>query len=56
MWDPGARCDLVSAPVDGVNDVQAILDIRDRGVIWQVVDELLEDLLRRKVSHAARMP
>lgn len=54
--NPGSRGDLVSAAMYRVDDVQAILDVGDRGVIRQLVDELLQDLLRRWVRHVSSMP
>ena len=56
MWNPSSTCDLVSTPIHGIDDVQPILDVRDRGVIRKVVDELLQDLLRGGMRHVVSMP
>ena len=55
MRNAGATGDLVVPSVDGVDDVQPVLDVRDRRVIRQLVDELLEDLLRRRMRHVSSM-
>jgi hypothetical protein len=46
VWNSGSRDNLVSATIHGIDDVQAVLDVRDGCVIRQVIDEMLQDLLR----------
>ena len=33
VWKPGSGHDLVSATIHRIDDVQPVLDVRDRGVI-----------------------
>jgi hypothetical protein len=56
VWNPGSRRNFVAATIHCVDDVQPVLDIRDGRVIRQVVNEMLQDLLRRGMRHTPSMP